>query len=86
MEILFIFRKRNRETISSPINKTPVINSPNNSVSTRQDLQTQSLLNKQRYCHFRYFRRCDPFQPYGKINSGKKSDKQQQTQNIKIQF
>ena len=35
----FYILKRDRETISSPVDKTPVINSPNNSVSTPQDLQ-----------------------------------------------
>ena len=35
----FYISKRDRETNSSPIDKTPVINSLNNSVSTPQDLQ-----------------------------------------------
>ena len=45
----FYISKRDRETISSPIDKTPVINSPTNSVSTTPRPPTQSLLNKQRY-------------------------------------
>ena len=35
----FYFSKRDQETISYPIDKTPVVNSSNNSVSIPQDLQ-----------------------------------------------
>ena len=36
---LFNISRRDRETVFSPIDQTPVINSPNNSASTPQDLQ-----------------------------------------------
>ena len=83
-EIIFIFPKEILETFSSPFDQKPEINSPNNSVSTPQYLQYNiSLISNGIVLYIVHW--CDPFESYTKINIGKKSDKQQQTQKIRFQ-
>ena len=79
----FYISKRNRETISSPIDKTPVINSPNNSASTPQDLQHNLSLISNGIDTLDKFIDATLFNLTQKSTTEKKSDKQQQTQNIK---
>ena len=79
----FYISKRNRETISSPIDKTPVINSPNNSASTPQDLQHNLSLISNGIDTLDKFIDATVFNLTQKSTTEKKSDKQQQTQNIK---
>ena len=79
----FYIWKRNRETISSPIDKTPVINSPSNSVSTPKDLQHNLSLISNGIDTLDKFIDATLFNPRQKLTTEKKSDKKQQTQNIK---
>ena len=83
METPFYISKRDRETISSPIDKTPVINSPNNSVLTPQDLQHNLSLISNDIDTLDKFIDATLFNLTQKSTTEKKSDKQQQTQNIK---
>ena len=76
----FYISKRDRETISSPIDKTPIINSSNNSVSTPQDLQHNlSLISNGTDGTTVQFIDATLFNLTQKLTTEKKSDKQQQT-------
>ena len=79
----FYISKRDRATISSPTDKTPVINSPTYSVSTPQDLQHNLSLISNGIDTLDKFMDATLFNLTQKSTTEKKSDKQQQTQNIK---
>ena len=75
--------KRDWETIFSPFDQTLLIISPNNSVSTLQDLQNNLSLKSNAIDSLNKFIDATFFKLNAKTNKEKKSDKQQQTQNIK---
>ena len=75
----FYISKRDREIISSPIDKTPIINSSNNSVSTPQDLQHNLSLISNGTDTLDKFIDATLFNLTQKLTTEKKSDKQQQT-------
>ena len=75
----FYISKRDRETISSPIDKTPIINSSNNSVSTPQDLQHNLSLISNGTDTLDKFIDATLFNLTQKLTTEKKTDKQQQT-------
>ena len=75
--------KGDRETISSPIDQTPVINSPNNCESIPQDLQDNPSLISNGIDTSDKFIDEASFNFMQKSIGQKKFDKQQQTQNIK---
>ena len=76
--------KRDRETISSLIDQEPVINSPNTCESIPQDLQDNpSLISNGIDTLDKFIIDEASFNFTQKSTGQKKSDKQQQTQNIK---
>ena len=78
--------KRGRETVFSPIDQKPAINSPNNSVSTPQDLQDNLSIISSGIDTLDKFIDATLFNITQKSTKEKKSDKQQQTQNTKDDF
>ena len=80
----FYLPKRDWETVSSPIDETPVINSLNKCVSTPQDFQDNlSILCLSNGIDTSdKFINATLFNLITKSTKEKKSDKQQQTQNI----
>ena len=79
----YYISKRDRETISSSIDKIPVINSPTNSVSSTKDLQHNLSLISNGIDTLDKFIDATLFNLTQKSTTEKKSDKQQPTQNIK---
>ena len=76
--------KRDLEIVSSPIDQTPVINSGNNSVSTSQDLQDNiSIIHNSTDTLDKFIDATLFNLGQKKLPTEKKSDKHQQTQNIK---
>ena len=78
--------KRGRETVFSPIDQKPAINSPNNSVSTPQDLHDNISIISSCIDTLDKFIDATLFNITQKSTKKKKSDKQQQTQNTKDDF
>ena len=82
----FYISKRDRETTSSPIDKTPVIHSPNNSVSTPQDLQHNLSLISNGIDTLDKFIHVTLFTLTQKSTTEKKSDNSSKRKMLKIQF